>query len=157
MVLWCSVNCKCSSTMNRQDKPNHAISRTFRLRGWKLIWQHAFKRQPGATGWTWANICFYVSFASVVFNYYALRLYGQSFTLGCSLQLQRSTFNLLSTECFSCCILWIFSIDDSFETFYQHVMCKGWFILRYLNATKNKSQTERWHMVLKSNTTLNYH
>jgi len=29
----CSINGKCSSTMNRQDKPNVAISRTFRWRG----------------------------------------------------------------------------------------------------------------------------
>lgn len=100
MVFRCSINCKCSFTMNRQDKPNLAISRTFRLRGWKLIWQHAFKRQPGATGHTRANMCFYVSLASVVFNYYVLGLFGQSFTLSYSLWLKEPTFNLPSTACF---------------------------------------------------------
>lgn len=111
MVFWCSINCKCSPTMNRQDKPNLAISRTFRLRGWKLIWQHAFKRQPGATGHTWANMCSYVSLVAAVFNYYVLGLFGQSVTLGCSLRLKRSTFNTLSTGCYS--ILWIFSTGNS--------------------------------------------
>lgn len=33
-------------------------------------------------------MCFYVSLAAVVFNYYVLGLFGQSFTLGCSLWLK---------------------------------------------------------------------
>lgn len=87
MVFWCSINWKCRPTMSQQDKPNLAISGTFRLRGWKLIWQHAFKRQPGATGHTWANMCFCVSPVAAGFNYYILGLFGPSVTLGCSLWL----------------------------------------------------------------------
>lgn len=66
MVSWCSIIWKSSPTMNMRDKSNLAISRTFRLRGWKLIWQHAFKREPGATGHTQANMCFYVSLINMV-------------------------------------------------------------------------------------------
>ncbi len=110
MVFWCSINCKCSSTMNRQDKPNLAISRTFRLRGWKLIWQHAFKRQPGATGHTWAYMCFHVSLVAVVFNYYVFGLFGQSFTLGLLFVAKWVHIKFIINCVF---FLWIFSTDNS--------------------------------------------
>lgn len=62
MALWCSISPKQSPTINWQNKPTLSISRTFTLRGWKLIWQHVFKSKPGATGHTYcrANV-FYIS------------------------------------------------------------------------------------------------
>lgn len=45
MVFWSSINCKCSATMSRLDGPDLAVSRTFRLRGWELIWQHALQNK----------------------------------------------------------------------------------------------------------------
>lgn len=100
---------QCIPTMNRQDKLNLTISRTFRFRGWKLIWQHAFKRRPGATGHTYwrANVSFHTSPASVNFGYYVLWLFGQSFTLGWFLWLKGSRF-CCQLGLFYCSMWWFF-------------------------------------------------
>lgn len=111
MVFWCS-ELQPSPTMNRQDKQNLTISGAFRLRGWKLNWQHAFKRGHGATGHTYcrANVGCHCS-PSVYFGY-ILGLFGQSFTLGGFLWLKGSRF-CCQLGFFHCCIQWFYFLLSS--------------------------------------------